>query len=108
MIFPLSMLGIRVVKNKILFEDPERDPLYLELFHVNFVLPMLCLIEFTVGIVIPTLYFSSKPNLVTYSKNILKTHFTEPLQNLWNFHAISNRIVDLDGKVGNKRTAHIV
>ena len=106
MIFPLSMLGIRVVKNKILFEDPERDPLYLELFHLNFVLPMLCLIEFTVGIVIPTLYFSSKPNLVTYSKNIWKTHFMEPLQNLWNFDAISyccpcwsNRIVDLDGKV---------
>ena len=37
--------------------------------------------------------------------NILKTHFTEPLQNLWSFYAISNRIFDLDGKVWNKRIA---
>ena len=52
-----------------------------------------------------TFLLSSKPNLVSYSKNILKTHFTEPLQNLWSFYGISNRIVDLDGKVWNKRIA---
>ena len=104
MILPFGMIGIRV--NRIFFQDSDHDPSYLQLLHLNFVVPMLCLMEFTVGIVIPTLYFSSKPNLVTFSKNIWKTHFMEPLQNLWNFDAISyccpcwsNRIVDLDGKV---------
>ena len=93
MIFPIGMIGNSVNKN--FLKNSDYEPSY----HLKYVVPMLCMIELIVGIVIPTLYFSSKPNLVNFSQNIFKSYFSKPWEKLWNLCTVSNRIVDLDGKV---------